>query len=108
MRKPHPPQSPAVRRALAALGADISAARRRRRLPIQIVAERAGVTRQTVAKIEKGDPTVAMGGWAAVLLALNLHEKLAEVASAAVDVVGHDLEVERLPQRVHLPRTDRK
>lgn len=62
------------------------------------------MTRQTVAKIEKGDPTVSMGAWATVLLALNLHERLGGIADPAHDTIGVDLEVERLPQRVRLPR----
>lgn len=105
MKKHKSAISPTVRRSLRTLGADIGAARRRRRLPLQIVAERAGITRQTVSKIEKGDPTVTIGAWATVLHAMNLLDRLGEVAAPAVDLVGHDLEVERLPQRVHLPRT---
>ncbi len=104
MRKSPPPISPSVRRVLSDLGADIRAARRRRRLPMEIVAQRAGITRQTLAKIELGDPAVSTGGWASVLFALNLSEGLRHIASAAADRVGLDLEIERLPQRVHLPK----
>jgi len=98
------PSTPAVRRTLEILGADIGAARRRRRLPLTVVAGRAGLSRQTVAKIEKGDGSVAMGAWATVLLALNLHERLRGIADPSTDTVGIDLETERLPQRVHLRR----
>lgn len=104
MRKSPPPLTPTTRRVLADLGADLSAARRRRRLPLEVVAQRAGITRQTLAKIEKGDPSVSMGGWASVLFALNLSDGLRHVASAADDRVGLDLEIEQLPQRVHLPK----
>jgi len=104
MQKSAPPLSPSVQRLLAALGADIRAARRRRRLPMEIVAQRAGITRQTLSKIELGDPSVSMGGWATVLFALNLSEGLRHIASASEDRVGLDLELERLPQRVRLPK----
>ena len=50
-----------VRRALRKLGHDIRDARRRRRIPASIAAERASISRTTLVKIEKGDPGVAMG-----------------------------------------------
>lgn len=92
----------AARRALSTLGADMSAARRRRRLPLEVLAERALTTRQTVARIERGDPRVAIGTWAAVLFALGLVDRLGTLADAARDALGRALEEERLPQRVHL------
>ncbi|MEO7965513.1 MAG: hypothetical protein ABIT38_16510 [Gemmatimonadaceae bacterium] len=104
MPRPAPPPSLAVRRALASLGEDIAAARRRRRLPIHIVAERALTTRQTVARIEGGDPSVAMATWASVLFSLGLLDRLAELAAPAHDEVGLALESAELPRRVRLPR----
>lgn len=98
-----PPTVPiAVRRALVTLGADISAARRRRRLPLEVVAERALTTRQTIARIEHGDPRVAMGTWATVLFALGLADRLRDLAAPGRDEVGLALEDERLPIRVRI------
>lgn len=102
-----PPQSSlplAARRALLRLGTDISAARRRRRLPLDVVAERALTTRQTVARVERGDPGVAVGTVAAVLFALGLVERLGGVAAPPSDSVGLALEEERLPTRVRRAR----
>ena len=102
-----PPQSTlplAARRALLRLGTDISAARRRRRLPLDVVAERALTTRQTVARVERGDPGVAVGTVAAVLFALGLVERLGGVAAPPSDSVGLALEEERLPTRVRRAR----
>ncbi len=48
-------------KALRKLGNDIEDARRRRRITINLVAERAALSRSTVLKIEKGDPTVSIG-----------------------------------------------
>jgi transcriptional regulator with XRE-family HTH domain len=93
----------AVRRALIGLGADLRAARLRRRLPLAIVAERAMTTRQTVSRIEAGDPSVALGTWATVF-ALGMIERLADVADPAGDRVGMTLELERLPKRARLSR----
>lgn len=90
----------AARRALAKLGADISAARRRRRLPLEVLAERALTTRQTISRVEKGDPGVAMGTWATVLFALGLGHRIGDLAAPAIDELGLTLEEERLPVRV--------
>ncbi len=90
----------AVRRALLRLGADISAARRRRRLPLDVVADRALTTRQTVARVERGDPGVAFGTVAAILFALGLVDRLGAVAAPQSDSVGLALEGERLPKRI--------
>lgn len=104
-----PPPSPvAVRRALVKLGADIASARRRRRLPLDVVAARALTTRQTVARVEKGDPSVAMGTWANVLFVLGMTDRLADLAAPATDALGIELETERLPERVRLPSTRRR
>ena len=45
-----------VARALRKLGHDIRDARRRRRIPVTILAERASVSRMTLNKAEKGGP----------------------------------------------------
>ena len=52
-------------------GEQIKLARLRRKLSAQLVAERAGISRQTLHSIEKGASTVTIGAYAAVLHALN-------------------------------------
>jgi hypothetical protein len=94
----------AVKRALVKLGADISSARRRRRMPVDLMAERAFVGRNTITRVEKGDPRVSMGIYATVLFVLGMHDKLADLADASGDRIGLDLEEERLPQRVRARR----
>lgn len=49
----------------------IKLARLRRGLSTELVAERAGISRSTLWKIEKDNPSVAMGMYAATLHALN-------------------------------------
>ncbi|HEV2524460.1 MAG TPA: helix-turn-helix domain-containing protein [Gammaproteobacteria bacterium] len=93
---------PAIR-ALRKLGKDISNARRRRRITIQLMAERAGVSRATIGKIEKGDPTTSMGAYAAVLFVLGMTERLSDLVDAVYDLTGRQLIDEKLPQRVRLP-----
>jgi transcriptional regulator with XRE-family HTH domain len=96
-----------VRRALRKLGEDIRDARRRRRIPVAIMAERASVSRTTLNKVEKGEPGVSIGTYAAVLFTLGLVDRLAGLAAASTDVVGLELEEERLPQRIRRPRRAR-
>jgi len=93
-----------VKRSLAKLGADISAARRRRRISVELMAERAFVGRNTITRVEKGDPRVSMGIYATVLFVLGFAETLSDLADVASDRIGLDLEEERLPERVRAPR----
>ena len=60
---------------LERMGLQIKYARLRRKISAEIVAERAGISRATLCAIEKGSPSVAMGGYAAVLHALNYMDK---------------------------------
>jgi hypothetical protein len=96
-----------VARALRKLGGDLRDARRRRRIPTAILAERASISRMTLNKIEKGDSGVSLGNYAAVLFSLGLIDRLAEVASPEQDAIGRQLEEEHLPQRIRLPRRKR-
>ncbi len=88
-----------VRKALRKLGADIQVARKRRRLTMTIVAERAFISRNTLTRVERGDPAVALGIYATVLFVLGLAERVGELADPLTDSVGLSLETERLPQR---------
>lgn len=93
-----------VRRALRKLGADIRDARRRRRIPTAIMAERALISRMTLNKIEKGDPGVSLGLYANVLFVLGMTERLADLADVRYDTTGLSLADELLPQRIRAPR----
>lgn len=62
---------PKTEEILTIMGEQIKLARLRRSLSAELVAERAGVSRASLWKVEKGDPSVAMGIYAAVLHALN-------------------------------------
>ena len=56
---------------LTQLGEQVRLARLRRKLTVELVAERAGISRATLWAVEKGTPSVAIGTYAAVLHALN-------------------------------------
>jgi transcriptional regulator with XRE-family HTH domain len=94
--------SPATRRELRALGARLRESRLRRELPQQLVADRACVTRQLVARMEKGDPGVAIGSYALVLQALGLISGWGDVQ----DTVGEELAEAQLRRRA--PRERRE
>ncbi len=93
-----------VQRALRQLGKDISSARRRRRIAMQLMSERSGFSRVTLSKIEKGDSSVSMGAYASALFVLGMTDHLAQVAEASHDVVGRELEDENLPKRIRSPQ----
>jgi len=106
MPTPHTPPA-AVRRALRKLGADIHDARRRRKLPMAVVAERAFTSRSTLQRVEAGDTNVSIGIYAGILHALGLLEGLAQVADISNDSVGQALASADLPKHVHLKRPTR-
>jgi len=93
-----------VMRTLRKLGRDIRDARRRRRIPVAILAERASISRTTLNKVENGEPGVSVGTYANVLFCLGMADRLADVADPRHDAVGLDLEEERLPERIRLAR----
>jgi hypothetical protein len=93
-----------VRRAVHKLGHDIRDGRLRRRISVAIAAERASISRVTLNKIEKGDPSVAFGHYATVLFVLGMIERLADVADLRNDPAGLQLDEEFLPKRIRTPR----
>ncbi len=109
-RRKSPPLPFPVTRALRKLGQDLRDARRRRRIPAAILAERASISRMTLHKIENGDAGVYIGNYAAVLFSLGLVDRLSDLADATHDAVGRELEEERLPERIRLsaPRKQTK
>ncbi|TGQ35771.1 MULTISPECIES: hypothetical protein [unclassified Mesorhizobium] len=94
-----------VRRALRKLGQDIRDARRRRRIPSAILAERASISRTTLVKVEKGEPGVSLGTYATVLFVLGLTDRLSTLADVRNDPRGLELEEEHLPKRIRRPRS---
>ncbi len=98
-----PPQS---LRAIAQLGKDIAVARRRRKLPQRLMAERMLVSVQTVQRLEAGDPTVGLAVLASALLVFGMTERLAGLVAADSDRAGISEDIARLPKSIHAPRSD--
>ena len=74
------PLLPSQKRVLDTLGENIRLARLRRDLSSEQVSERAGISRSTLIKIERGDEGVAMGNYFRVLAILGLEKDLLEIA----------------------------
>ena len=76
---------------LKTMGEQIKLARLRRDLSAELVAERAGISRASLWKVESGNPSVAIGIYAAVLHALgNMDKDLALVAKD--DAMGRQMQ----------------
>ncbi len=88
-RKP-PVIFPQEQRLLSALGERLRVARLRRRLSNAVVAQRAGISRTTLYKVEAGDPGATLGSYVRVLTVLGLENDLQTLA--ADDKVGRKLQ----------------
>ena len=82
---------PGTEEILKTMGEQIKLARLRRDLPAELVAERAGISRSSLWKVESGNPAVAMGIYAAVLHAVgNMDTDLLLIAKD--DELGRQLQ----------------
>lgn len=91
--------SPKTRIALERLGHDVRGARLRRGMTVTDLAARAGTSQSTIARLEKGDPGVAIGTLADTLVVLGLIERLASLIDIRNDDLGLALAAERTPRR---------
>ena len=68
------------------------------------MAERALISRMTLNKIEKGDPSVSLGFYATVLFVLGDERATRRSRRPRYDPVGLSLQDELLPKRIRSPR----
>lgn len=76
----------AVRASLRELGANLSIARKRRREPRKLWADRIGVSEPTLTRMEQGDPSVSMGVYATALWLMDRAAALPELAAPEHDL----------------------
>ncbi|MDL1979941.1 MAG: helix-turn-helix domain-containing protein [Deltaproteobacteria bacterium] len=88
----------AVEDILNRLGRNIRTARLRRKLSMEELAERVGISRYVLADIEKGKPTTAIAAYLGTLWALGLLWNMREVADPDRDQEGKILERARSPK----------
>lgn len=77
---------PAVLAQLQQLGEHLAIARKRRKESRKAWAERIGITEPTLARMEKGDPSVAFGSYATALWLIGRAQALAELAAPELDL----------------------
>ncbi len=102
MARTTPPLLPRLRRLLEQVGANLELARLRRQDSAKTIAERAGISRKTLYRAERGDPAVSLGIYARVLQALRLEQDLAKLA--ADDELGRKLQDAGLVTRRRAPK----
>src|ERR1019366_7899996 len=90
--------------ALRKLGRDLALARRKRGISTSDMAARLFVSRDTLWRLERGDPTVSLGTLATAAFILKLHDRLANLAAPGSDELALSLDERRLPQRIRRPR----
>jgi|ERR1700678_415453 transcriptional regulator with XRE-family HTH domain len=93
---------PALGRILRGVGQKLKAARLRRRYSADMVAQRSGIARATLFRIEQGDPGVSLGNYARVMQALRLEKDLNLLA--ADDELGRKLQDAEIGVRARAPR----
>lgn len=93
-----------VEQALKKLGRDIQDVRKRRRMSTSLMAERIGITRATLSRLEAGDPKVSMGSYAIALYVLGKINQLENIIDRTQDPLGLDLMDEQLPARIRTGR----
>ena len=89
-----PPVAPPDQERLARLGERLRAARKRQRVTTVAAAQAAGISRVTLHRIERGEPTVAIGAWVAAASALGLAFDLPDATAAG--------QTSTLPKKIRL------
>lgn len=103
MAQTHSIPLPAVH-ALRKLGRDLALARRKRGISTADMAGRLLVSRDTLWRLERGDPTVALGTLSTAAFVLQIHDRFANLAAPATDALALSLDERRLPKRIRRVR----
>lgn len=100
--KQQPNLLPAAKKILATMGEQIKLSRLRRKLSAEQVAERAGISRALLWKIEKGTSSVSIGALLMVLFVLGLEKDFLHLA--ADDALGRKLQDAGLVHKQRAPK----
>jgi transcriptional regulator with XRE-family HTH domain len=103
MPAPSPAVGPEVEERLKALGIALRAHRKAQRVSVTAAAEAAGMSRVTWGRIERGEPSVAMGAWLAAAAAVGLDVRWVDPAATtsstapAAEPMPATLRLDRFP-----------
>jgi DNA-binding XRE family transcriptional regulator len=90
MPRTHLPLTPTLTKLSRSLGLRLQLARCRRDLSATVFAERVGISRNTLKRLEEGDPNVALGTYLRALRVLGLEADVDAIASD--DALGRKLQ----------------
>ena len=93
---------PKLQKLMKEVGGNLRLARLRRKLSSEQVAERAGMSRSTLVKIEQGNPGVSIGNYLNVLRVLGLEQDFLLLAKD--DELGRKLQDAQLGSRERAPK----
>ena len=93
---------------LKKLGENIKIARKRRQWTMEEMGSRIFVSRQTLSRLERGDPGITLSVLVAALWVLGLDKELFKVADPTQDQVGIFYEHQNMPKRVRKPAINDK
>ncbi|MEO5671360.1 MAG: XRE family transcriptional regulator [Ramlibacter sp.] len=85
--------------ALRKLGGDLATGRKRRRQSLRDWAARLNVSTPTLMRMEKGDPSVAIGVYATALWMVNRAQVLGDLADPKEDVAALEMDVSASAKR---------
>jgi len=97
---------PKNKKLLQAVGENIKLARLRRKLTMDQVSERAGISRPTLSSLEKGSPSVSLGIILQVLLVLGLEKDILLLAKD--DTLGRKIQDADLTVKERGPKNTKK
>ena len=97
---------PKNKKLLQAVGENIKLARLRRKLTMDQVSERAGISRPTLSSLEKGSPSISLGIVLQVLLVLGLEKDILLLADD--DVLGRKIQDAALTVKERGPKSTKK
>ena len=87
---------------VSALGLRIRGARQARRLRLEDIADKTGLSRKTVEAVERGEPSTSLGAYVAVLGCMSLAQELDLIADPGLDREGLALRFSVADKRVRL------
>lgn len=97
---------PKNKKLLQAVGENIKLARLRRKLTMDQVSERAGISRPTLSSLEKGSPSISLGIILQVLLVLGLEKDI--LLLAGDDILGRKIQDANLTVKERGPKNTKK